>query len=65
MQNKTEPQRNRKMASHDPDVAEQKRLRARALEIGNTLASGATEELLGLLKSRFPEVRRLAACRGV
>ena len=49
------------MASHDPDVAEQKRLRARALEIGNTLASGATEELLGLLKSRFPEVRRLAA----
>ena len=49
------------MASHDPDVAEQKRLRARALEIGNTLAAGATDELLGLLKCRFPEVRRLAA----
>ena len=49
------------MGSHDPDVAEQKRLRARALEIGNTLDAGAANELLELLKCRFPEVRRLAA----
>lgn len=49
------------MGSHDPDVAEQKQLRARALEIGNTLDAGAVDELLALLKSRFPEVRRLAA----
>ena len=49
------------MGSHDPDVAEQKQLRARALEIGNTLDASAVDELLELLKCRFPEVRRLAA----
>ena len=49
------------MGSHDPDVAEQKRLRARALEIGNTLDVGAEDELRHLLECRFPEVRRLAA----
>ena len=49
------------MASHNPDVAEQKQLRARALEIGNTLEASAVDELFGLLKCRFPEVRRLAA----
>ena len=49
------------MCSHDPDVAEQKQLRARALEIGNTLDASAVDELLELLKCRFPEVRRLAA----
>ena len=49
------------MVSHDPDVAEQKRLRARALEIGNALDVGAEAELRGLLQCRFPEVRRLAA----
>ena len=45
------------MASHNPDVAEQKQLRARALEIGNTLEASAVDELFGLLKCRFPEVR--------
>ena len=49
------------MGSHDPDVAEQKQLRARALEIGNTLDASAVDELRELLKCRFPEVRRLAA----
>ena len=49
------------MASHNPDVAEQKQLRARALEIGNTLEASAVDELFDLLKCRFPEVRRLAA----
>ena len=49
------------MGSRDPDVAEQKRLRARALEIGNTLDVGAEDELRHLLECRFPEVRRLAA----
>ena len=41
------------MGSHDPDVAEQKRLRARALEIGNTLDAGAEDELRHLLECRL------------
>ncbi len=49
------------MASHDPTVAEQQRLKARALEIGNTLDVGAEAELRALLQSPYPEVRRLAA----
>ena len=49
------------MASHDPSVAEQKELRARALELGKSGDAGKASELTELLKSRFPEVRRLAA----
>ena len=49
------------MASHDPSVAEQKELRARALELGRSGGAGGAPELAELLKSRFPEVRRLAA----
>ena len=49
------------MGSHDPAVAEQQRLRARALELGNAPDGRGEAELRGLLKSRFPEVRRLAA----
>ena len=49
------------MASHDPSVAEQKRLRARALELGRSGNASSASELIELLKSRFPEVRRLAA----
>jgi len=49
------------MASHDPSVAEQRELRARALELGKSGDAGKASELTELLKSRFPEVRRLAA----
>ena len=49
------------MGSHDPAVAEQQRLRARALELGNAPDARGEAELRELLKSRFPEVRRLAA----
>ena len=49
------------MGSHDPAVAEQQKLRARALELGNAPDGRGEAELRGLLKSRFPEVRRLAA----
>lgn len=46
------------MPSHSTEVTEQQHLRARALELGN--ANGGAE-LLELAKSKFPEVRRLAA----
>ena len=49
------------MKSHDPAVAEQQRLRARALELGNAGDASGQMELLQLLRSRFSEVRRLAA----
>lgn len=49
------------MGSHDPAVAEQQKLRARALELGNAPDARGEAELRGLLKSRFPDVRRLAA----
>lgn len=49
------------MASHDPSVAEQKELRAKALELGRSGNASGASELIELLKSRFPEVRRLAA----
>jgi len=49
------------MASHDPSVAEQKELRARALELGRSGDASGALELTELIKSRFPEVRRLAA----
>lgn len=49
------------MASHDPSVAEQQELRARALELGKSGDASKASELTELLKSRFPEVRRLAA----
>lgn len=49
------------MGSHDPAVAEQQKLRARALELGNAPDGRGEVELRTLLRSRFPEVRRLAA----
>ncbi len=49
------------MSSHDPEVLEQQRQRARALELGNSGEASGESELRQLLKSRFPEVRRLAA----
>lgn len=49
------------MGSHDPAVAEQQRLRARALELGNAGDAGGVSELMELLKSGYSEVRRLAA----
>ena len=49
------------MKSHDPAVAEQQRLRARALELGNSGDASGQMELLELLRSGFSEVRRLAA----
>ena len=49
------------MRSHDPAVAEQQQLRARALELGNAGESRGADELIAMLKSQFPEVRRLAA----
>ncbi len=49
------------MGSHNPEVTEQQRQRARALELGNAGEARGEAELLQLLRSRFPEVRRLAA----
>ena len=49
------------MKSHDPTVAEQQQLRARALELGNAGDARGADELIAMLKSQFPEVRRLAA----
>ncbi len=49
------------MPSHSPEVTEQKHLRARALELGNAGNANGGAELLELAKSKFPEVRRLAA----
>lgn len=49
------------MASHNPEVALQQRDKARALELGLSGDASAGPELCKLAKSRYPEVRRLAA----
>ncbi len=49
------------MGSHNPAVTEQQRQKARALELGNAGEARGQDELLQLLRSPFPEVRRLSA----
>ena len=49
------------MASHNPQVAIHQAERKRAIELGKTGGAPAASELLALLKSTSPDVRRLTA----